>query len=77
MPTIDKKEIQKIKELFASRKRKSLFGDPAELPSDQRIRPYENNGHIVRKFFKKLREGMAAGNKDTKVLGDQEGKNEG
>lgn len=31
----------------------------------------------MRKFFKKLRVGMAAGNKDLKILGDQEGKNDG
>lgn len=55
-------------------KRKSLFDKGI---SDQRIRPYENNGTIVRKFFKKLREGMAAGNKDLKILGDKENKKEG
>lgn len=76
MPNIDRKEIQKIKALFASQKRQSIFGDSGGV-SDQRIRPYENNGAIVRKFFKKLRGGMAAGNKDTKILGDIESKKEG
>lgn len=77
MPTIDRKEINKIKELYASRKRKSLVGDTESGVSDQRIRPYENNGAVVRKFFKKLRGGMAAGNKDTNVLGEPESKKEG
>ena len=77
MPTIDQKAIQKIRRLFARKDRKSLFGDGELNVSDQRIRPFETNGAIVNKFFKKLRGGMAAGNKDTKVLGDPESKKEG
>lgn len=68
---LTKEEMQKIKELFASKKRSSLAMQANNPPAvDGRIREFEHNGAMARNWIKSMRGGMAAGNKDIYVVGD-------
>ena len=68
---LTKEEMQKIKELFASKKRVSLLMQANNPPAvDGRIREFDNNGAMARNWIKSMRGGMQAGNKDIYVVGD-------
>lgn len=76
-PNLDVKmnnsEKKAIKELFAAKKRQSLFKSGVPI-SDARIRPYEVRGNKVDKILKKQRGGQSAGNVDLKVVGEMASK---
>ena len=74
---MDFKKLKKeIKELMSERGRKPLVSSD-EPVNDQRIRPFESNAEIRKKILKKMRTGMAAGEKDTKKVGAIEHKTQG
>lgn len=62
--------MNEIKELFAKNKRRRLHLGSSGPTSDGRIKAFESNGAMARSFFKNLRVGMQAGNKDVKAVGD-------
>ena len=58
---------------MSERGRKPLVSSE-EPVNDQRIRPFESNAGIRKKMLKKMRTGMAAGEKDIHMVGAVEHK---